>query len=68
MAKVMVLGAGGFGISLALMCHRYGHEVTVWSHREEEVIRAAGRTGAEKTSAGSKNPAGNRIYSDSGAC
>lgn len=39
MAKVMVLGAGGFGISLAMMCHRCGHEVTVWSHREEEAKR-----------------------------
>lgn len=39
MAKVMVLGAGSFGISLAMMCHRCGHDVTVWSHREEEVLR-----------------------------
>ena len=36
MAKVMVLGAGSFGTALALLCHRCGHEVTVWSHREEE--------------------------------
>ena len=39
MAKVMVLGAGGFGISLAMMCMENGHEVTVWSHREEEAQR-----------------------------
>lgn len=39
MAKVMVLGAGGFGISLAMMCMENGHEVTVWSHREEEARR-----------------------------
>ena len=61
MAKVMVLGAGGFGISLALMCNRL-----VSSGRRSD--SAAGRTGAEKTVAGSKNPTGNRIYSDSGAC
>ena len=36
MARVLVLGAGSFGLSLALMCSRCGHEVTVWSHREEE--------------------------------
>ena len=39
MAKVMVLGAGSFGISLAMMCDRCGHQVTVWSHRQEEVVR-----------------------------
>ena len=39
MAKVMVLGAGSFGTALALLCHRCGHEVTVWSHREEEANR-----------------------------
>ena len=36
MSDVMILGAGSFGISLAMMCHRCGHKVTVWSHREEQ--------------------------------
>ena len=39
MAKVMILGAGSFGIALALLCHNCGHEVTVWSHRREEAER-----------------------------
>ena len=56
MAKVMVLGAGGFGISLALMCHRYGHEVTVWSHREEEVIRLQEEREQKKLLPGVKIP------------
>lgn len=56
MAKVMVLGAGGFGISLALMCHRYGHEVTVWSHREEEVIRLREEREQKKLLPGVKIP------------
>ena len=29
MAKVMVLGAGGFGISLAIAAHQNHHDVTV---------------------------------------
>lgn len=36
MAKAGVLGAGSWGTALALLLHRNGHEVTVWSHREEE--------------------------------
>lgn len=39
MAKVMILGAGSFGVALALLCHNCGHEVTVWSHRREEAER-----------------------------
>ena len=36
MAKLFILGAGGFGTALAVLAHRAGNEVTVWSHREEE--------------------------------
>ena len=39
MAKVLILGAGSFGVALALLCHNCGHEVTVWSHRCEEAER-----------------------------
>ena len=39
MAKVLILGAGSFGVALALLCHNCGHEVTVWSHRREEAER-----------------------------
>ena len=56
MAKVMVLGAGGFGISLAMMCERCGHQVTVWSHREEEVIRLRTEREQKKLLPGVKIP------------
>ena len=39
MVKVLILGAGSFGVALALLCHNCGHEVTVWSHRREEAER-----------------------------
>ena len=37
MAKISILGTGGFGVSLAATCFRYGHEVTLWGLFEDEV-------------------------------
>lgn len=37
MSNVLIMGAGGFGIALAVMSHRYGHKVTVWSPFPQEV-------------------------------
>ena len=37
MAKVLILGAGGFGTALAVMCEKQGHEVTLYSPFEEEI-------------------------------
>jgi len=47
MAKITILGSGGFGISLAVMSHKYGHNVTVWSAFENE-IEAIKRDGEHK--------------------
>lgn len=37
MANITILGAGGFGISLAVLFNQYGHSLTMWSHNEQEV-------------------------------
>ena len=37
MSQVLVLGAGGWGIGLALVATRMGHSVTLWSHDPEEL-------------------------------
>jgi glycerol-3-phosphate dehydrogenase (NAD(P)+) len=37
MANIMVLGAGGWGLGLALSADRNGHSVTVWSCFESEI-------------------------------
>lgn len=37
MAKITVLGSGGFGLSLALMCDKNNHDVTVWSNFTQEI-------------------------------
>ncbi|NLT09256.1 MAG: NAD(P)-dependent glycerol-3-phosphate dehydrogenase [Ruminococcus sp.] len=45
MAKITILGSGGFGLSLAIMAeHCGGHEVTVWSKFQSEIddIRSHG--------------------------
>lgn len=44
MAKITILGSGGFGLSLAIMCDKMAHEVTVWSKFQDE-IDALIRTG-----------------------
>ena len=37
MSEIAILGTGGFGVSLAAMCHRYGHHVTLWGKFPEEI-------------------------------
>ncbi len=37
MARIAVLGAGGFGISLGVLFNSEGHEVSIWSHRAQAV-------------------------------
>ncbi|MGI5958824.1 MAG: NAD(P)H-dependent glycerol-3-phosphate dehydrogenase [Massiliimalia sp.] len=37
MADMMILGAGGFGTSLAVLLHQYGYDVILWSAFEREI-------------------------------
>ena len=37
MANVTILGAGGFGLSLALTAYHNGHTVTVWNHSQQTI-------------------------------
>ncbi|MGN0665940.1 MAG: NAD(P)H-dependent glycerol-3-phosphate dehydrogenase [Huintestinicola sp.] len=47
--KVTVLGSGGFGLSLAVMLDKMGHDVTVWSKFKQELddIRRDGENKAK---------------------
>lgn len=47
MAEITILGSGGFGLSLAVLCNNNGHNVTVWSKFQDE-IDAIKRTGELK--------------------
>lgn len=37
MASISVIGAGSWGIALALLLHKNGHDITVWSPIEDEI-------------------------------
>ncbi len=47
MSKITILGSGGFGLALAVLCNSNGHEVTVWSAFNDE-LEAIKRTGELK--------------------
>lgn len=47
MATVAILGSGAFGLSLAVMCVKAGHSVSVWSKFQDE-IDTIHRTGSLK--------------------
>lgn len=47
MADITILGSGGFGLALAVLCNANGHKVTVWSKFQDE-IDAIKRTGELK--------------------
>lgn len=51
MAKVSVIGAGSWGMAIAKVLENNGHEVIVWSHREEEAQKLG-----EKRENGAKLP------------
>lgn len=38
MANIGIIGAGSWGIALSLLLHNNGHQVTVWSALEQEII------------------------------
>lgn len=37
MAKISILGGGSWGIALAVLLHKNGHEITIWSALEAEI-------------------------------
>lgn len=37
MANILILGAGGFGTALAVLCDKCGHRVTLYSPFQQEI-------------------------------
>ena len=57
MKKVTVIGSGSWGTALAVMLAEHGHEVTIWSRRQEAVDELVERRANEKYLPGVKIPA-----------
>lgn len=64
MANIVVLGAGGFGISLAIMAHNSGHKVSLWSHSEDSAKYLLENREHKKLLKGIKIPIGISITTD----
>ena len=64
MAKITVLGAGGWGMALALSAYGGGNEVTIWSPFEDEVTELLKNRGNERLLSGIKLPDGIGITTD----
>ncbi|MGN0451954.1 MAG: NAD(P)-binding domain-containing protein, partial [Acutalibacteraceae bacterium] len=64
MAKITVLGAGGWGMALALSAHGGGNEVTIWSPFPDEVAALQKNRGNERLLSGIKLPDEIGITSD----
>lgn len=64
MAKITVLGAGGWGMALGLSAFGNGNEVTLWSPFEEEVNMLREKRGNEKLLSGVRLPDGINVTSD----
>ncbi len=35
--KITVIGSGGWGTALAVLLHKNGHQVTIWSFAQSEI-------------------------------
>lgn len=64
MAKVTVLGAGGWGMALALSAYGCGHTVAVWSPFENEVAELLKNRGNERLLPGIRLPEDISITND----
>ena len=56
MSKISVLGAGGWGLALALSVKRNGHEVTVWSPFPAEIAELSEQRESKRLLPGVKIP------------
>lgn len=64
MSKVSVIGAGSWGTALAILLEKNGHQVTLWSHREEEAKELAKSREHKSKLPGVEIPEGIEIIGD----
>jgi len=68
MSKIVILGSGGFGLSLSVMADSQGHEVTVWSKFQAEIDAIIEKGEHEKKLPGVKIPPSIKLTSDISCC
>ncbi len=56
MSKIWIIGAGGMGVSLAVMCANNGHEVSIYSPFEQEIATLSREREHKKLLPGVKIP------------
>ena len=56
MAEILILGAGGFGTALAIMCAQNGHSVTLYSPFQQEIATLSAAREHKKLLPGVKIP------------
>lgn len=64
MAKITILGSGGWGMALAISAHSSGHDVTLWSPFKDEVDALLKNRGNERLLSGVRLPDGIEITTD----
>lgn len=65
--RVSVIGAGSWGTALALHAHRSGHQVTLWTRREQLARQIERASENEDYLPGHRLPAGLRVTADGSA-
>ncbi len=68
MAKIVILGSGGWGMALALSCYRGSHSVTLWTPFDEEREQLIKNRGNSKLLKGITLPDEIEITSDISCC
>lgn len=64
--KITVLGAGGFGIALAVMTTKHGHDVTLWSAFDNEIALLTEKRANERLLPGIRLPDSVALTTDVG--
>jgi glycerol-3-phosphate dehydrogenase (NAD(P)+) len=68
MAKVSIMGAGSWGIAIALLLNNNGHEVSVWSVLEDEIEMLRAKREYERCLPGVKIPEAVQFTTDLEKC
>lgn len=67
MAKITILGSGGWGMALSMVAEANGHEVTIWTPFSEEAENLIANHGNERLLPGIRFPENIKVTTDIGS-